>query len=459
MRLLAMPRRTPFFGSLFLAKNSFSVSRERGGVAQLAADDDARLERLRARPAAARRRRCSRRARPRPATRRSSGRRGASSSCRRTSPPGQAEAARLLRRLLLLRLRLLRLLRLLRRLLGLRLLLLGAFALPPPRRSPSSRTAPWPVSAGLLDRQLGRGHGRMDDDRLGAAPRPRRARAPGAHRLGGRRPARRGRRLGLGAGTARASRRATTATLRTGATGAGAGSASARPPPARGSRSRAPRRSLARRLGLRHGRRREHVRDRVRQLSARAPDRLRDRLRDGRRGGLGDGDGLDRDGRLLPAEGDLLLPDRGRLLGRRPRRLGSSAGFGACSAFFGRSRSPSSRSTSAARAPRSAASGCCVCSAGAEPAFLRPNVISFFQIESLTASSRPPEGRPRAAARLLAGHGSTETPARSSRPISCAGRLERESASSSLTMLRWTRSASDCSIVCMPRGVSVCMTE
>ena len=50
-------------------------------------------------------------------------------------------------------------------------------------------------------------------------------------------------------------------------------------------------------------------------------------------------------------------------------------------------------------------------------------------------------------------------PERSSRPRSWSGRDERAKAVSAVTTRRRTRSASDCSIVSIPRDVLVCMTE
>ena len=51
------------------------------------------------------------------------------------------------------------------------------------------------------------------------------------------------------------------------------------------------------------------------------------------------------------------------------------------------------------------------------------------------------------------------TAERSSRPINWLGRLDRDKPTSSSTTRRMIRSPSDCSIVCMPRPVFVCMTE
>src|SRR5207245_2706521 len=126
-----------------------------------------------------------------------------------------------------------------------------------------------------------------------------------------------------------------------------------------------------------------------------------------------------RDGLRLAPEGDLLLPERalgggGGLLCRRGARRGLRL--------------------------------------ASEGDLLLPDRVLVGH-RQLPASRRPEA----AAASSVAS--SSKWPLRSSSPSSCSGRLERARAVSCVITSRITRSASPCSIVCIPRPVPVCMTE
>src|SRR5262249_11443562 len=117
---------------------------------------------------------------------------------------------------------------------------------------------------------------------------------------------------------------------------------------------------------------------------------------------------------LLPAEADLFLPDRGRLVAAPFLNLVGVL----------------------ALAPEAGL-------------LLRDGPVPHSSPPG-AAGPGPRGGGSSASDALRSAARSTGKPERSSRPMSCAGRLDRESPTSSSTTRRMIRSPSDCSIVCMP---------
>src|SRR4029453_7365339 len=137
---------------------------------------------------------------------------------------------------------------------------------------------------------------------------------------------------------------------------------------------------------------------------------------------------------LLPAEADLFLPDRRRLVRRRRGRcrLGRL--------WLRR--------------------GVLVLPLAPEGDFLLPDrlLVGHRQLPA-TRSPAPSDASSVFGGALRSGGTSTGKPDRSSRPTNWPGRLDRERPTSKSTTRRMIRSPSDCSIVCMPRPVFVCITE